>query len=416
MITAIENLLNSKDYDIRKSHNGRWIDQKCTADMINIIADCIDNFVDKDKNLEFTIKDIWNSEYVKENVASIFGKPSTDNSSAKNEYDKFFSQPIKLLANAGILKEFRKGSNANSYKITNREILDFIALRESNALNFLILYIEKVLKDSELYSLFDEFFNKQDKDSFKDLKDNFIDFTQKNTAIKREFEPKRIFTKVLNPLAYKRKKYGTHKGNLSKKIITLDEIRYNRPNFRDFDKDKSMARKDFSKPEPIQKYHVNKAKNDVKKYNKKWNNSLSEIKSENENNIEATQMHHIFPISDFPILSDYIENIIAITPNQHFSMAHPSNSTKYIDKNFQYICLLAKTNTIIQDLQEHLGFETYSFENYIIVLNTGLKTNEFDSIPELDFKALIDKIDYFYDDFDGSKYGDLLDQNKQGQK
>nr|WP_321428088.1 hypothetical protein [uncultured Campylobacter sp.] len=90
MITAIENLLNSKDYDIRKSHNGRWIDQKCTADMINIIADCIDNFVDKDKNLEFTIKDIWNSEYVKENVASIFGKPRTDNSSAKNEYDKFF--------------------------------------------------------------------------------------------------------------------------------------------------------------------------------------------------------------------------------------------------------------------------------------------------------------------------------------
>ena len=80
-------------------------------------------------------------------------------------------------------------------------------------------------------------------------------------------------------------------------------------------------------------------------------------------------MHHIFPSSDFPILSDYIENIIAITPNQHFSMAHPSNSTKYIDKNFQYICLLAKTNTIIQDLQEHLGFETYSFENYIIVLN-----------------------------------------------
>ena len=63
-----------------------------------------------------------------------------------------------------------------------------------------------------------------------------------------------------------------------------------------------------------------------------------------------------------------------------------------------------------------MGFETYSFENYIIVLNTGLKTNEFDSIPELDFKALIDKIDYFYDDFDGSKYGDLLDQNKQGQK
>lgn len=29
---AIIDFCNQYDYDIRKSHNGRWIDQKCAAD------------------------------------------------------------------------------------------------------------------------------------------------------------------------------------------------------------------------------------------------------------------------------------------------------------------------------------------------------------------------------------------------
>ena len=29
------------DYDIRKTGNARWIDQKCTPDVLCIIADCI---------------------------------------------------------------------------------------------------------------------------------------------------------------------------------------------------------------------------------------------------------------------------------------------------------------------------------------------------------------------------------------
>ena len=33
------------NYDIRKSHNARWIDQKCTPDVLCIIADCILEFV-----------------------------------------------------------------------------------------------------------------------------------------------------------------------------------------------------------------------------------------------------------------------------------------------------------------------------------------------------------------------------------
>lgn len=31
---TIQKFLNNHDYDIRKTHNGRWIDQKCTMDVV----------------------------------------------------------------------------------------------------------------------------------------------------------------------------------------------------------------------------------------------------------------------------------------------------------------------------------------------------------------------------------------------
>ena len=131
----------------------------------------------------------------------------------------------------------------------------------------------------------------------------------------------------------------------------------------------------------------------VRRYNDKYNNGLSGVIQENES-VNATQIHHIFPSADFPQISDFLENLIALTPNQHFSKAHPNNNTNYIDKDFQYICLLAKTNTIRNDLTG-----TYSFNNYQYVLNYGLCTNEFSKINDLDYSALIEKIDYFYSNF-----------------
>ena len=31
------------------------------------------------------------------------------------------------------------------------------------------------------------------------------------------------------------------------------------------------------------------------------------------------QMHHIFPASDYPAIADYLENLIALTPTQHYT-------------------------------------------------------------------------------------------------
>ena len=31
-------------------------------------------------------------------------------------------------------------------------------------------------------------------------------------------------------------------------------------------------------------------------------------------------MHHIFPANEFPSIADYLENLIALTPTQHFTL------------------------------------------------------------------------------------------------
>ena len=408
----IINFLNAYDYDIRKTQNARWIDQKFTCDVLSIVADCILEFTNYDTNTEFTIRDIWDSPYTRENVRAIFAKPDTTSPYANNEYDKFFSQPINLLAYSGILQLLYKKGNTNIFKINNLELLEFIMIRDANALTFLILYIQKVLQDSGIYYVFENFFNAQNRESFKLLKDTFVNFIIQNTFIDGSVECGRIFTKILNPLAFNLRKQGTRKGHLSNTIITFDELKYNRINWRDeFNgKDKLITRQEYEQTtfalQANAHYNVQKAKKIVRRYNDNFNNGLSEIKQASEQ-VKATQIHHIFSASEFPQISDFIENLIALTPNQHFSMAHPNNQTAYIDKDFQYICLLAKTTTIMQDLQG-----IHSFENYKFVLHIGLDTNEFDLIGNLDFATLIAKIDIFYSDFNVEKYGDLVHSSK----
>ena len=72
------------------------------------------------------------------------------------EYDKYFGQPIKLLDAAGVIKGKREG-RGYVYSVINYAILEYISFRERNSLNFLCMYIEKVLRDSGIYKMF-EFF------------------------------------------------------------------------------------------------------------------------------------------------------------------------------------------------------------------------------------------------------------------
>ena len=179
---AIIDFCNQYDYDIRKSGNGRWIDQKCAADVVTVIADCVYNYAREDDDGIFTTVDIWHYKYAVENVEAIFKKPGVESEAAKNEYDKFFQQPMEMLANARVLTKTKQG-NRNLYQVNNFEVLEYIALRERNALFFLKTYIEKVLKDSGIYTAFDAFFKNPTKDTYKDVKEIFSNFTIQYTKI-----------------------------------------------------------------------------------------------------------------------------------------------------------------------------------------------------------------------------------------
>lgn len=100
--TMIQRFLDEHDYDIRKTHNGRWIDQKCTMDVLCLVSDCIVEYTSDKVDKTFTVNDIWYSDYTTENVRQIFSKPDPTQK-ASNEYDKYFGQPIKLLDAAGVI-------------------------------------------------------------------------------------------------------------------------------------------------------------------------------------------------------------------------------------------------------------------------------------------------------------------------
>lgn len=94
-------------------------------------------------------------------------------------------------------------------------------------------------------------------------------------------------------------------------------------------------------------------------------------------------------------------------------MAHSNNKTQYVDKDFQYICLIAKSTKIYLDLTSEKEDKFYDFEDYKFVLNTGLETKDFSSINYLDFASIIDKIDYCYiDNISNNKYYKLINNNK----
>ena len=59
----IKKFMAHYNYDIRITHNARWIDQKCTPDVITIIADCILAFAEENSiDCVFSSMDIfWTS-------------------------------------------------------------------------------------------------------------------------------------------------------------------------------------------------------------------------------------------------------------------------------------------------------------------------------------------------------------------
>lgn len=389
----LEQFLNAHNYDIRKTHNGRWIDQKCTMDELCFVADCVVVYLQEDGKQPFQSPDIWHTDYAIENVQKLFCKPDPTDKTTMDEYNKFFRQPLKMLAAAGVLREDGKKNNTIQFCVENEAILDYLSLRERNCFDFLCSYIRKTLQDSGLWDAFESFFDEQTKEQYQNVKETFRRFCWDYTPINNNAEPNRIFAKVLNPLAVLYRKKGTLGGALSKKIITLEDIKYNRTNFRDKDKNKNVSRQHALLADKVQEdiydYNVEKAKRRLRKFNDTFNNGCSEVTDAMSIGQKATHMHHIFPKNEFPIIADYVENLIALTSGQHLQKAHPAGRTQVIDKDYQYLCLLNKTESIRRNLLENFGEPLYDFFFFMFVLDTGLGTDYFKTLRENDFVQVV---------------------------
>ena len=302
------------------------------------IADCVLQYTKDKPGNTFSSVDVWRDNYAVENVLAIFKKPSPDARMARNEYDKFFQQPLEMLSYAGVLEKI-KVSGRNFYAVRDENMLAFIALRERNALLFMTAYIEKVLADSRLWNAFERFFVRQTKEEYHTLKSKYSSFIMANTPINGEVECNRIFIKVLNPLAYHRNTRGTERGHLSKDKVTFDMLMYNRDNFRDLysEKPKGVTRQEHEpvrqvtvSQEAYYRYVSNKAKRIVKDFNLQFRHGLTEYDRAKYGGESATHIHHIFPAADFPAISFYFENLIALTPTQHLNHAHILGTTTLI--------------------------------------------------------------------------------------
>ena len=221
----------------------------------------------------------------------------------------------------------------------------------------------------------------------------------------------RIIPKIINLLAYKKRKKGRIDGTVSLDVIQREDICYNRKNKVDIyrNKPKNVKRQDHVyQPvdvDAVQEYEINVAKRRIKMYNRLHNHSLTEtcldiVSSVNgietaiermESTAVGRHVHHIFPKSEFPSIASVYENLIAITSKQHLEYAHPEGRTNRISRPYQHYLLLCKIKRIREDTD---GF--YSFDRLINVLNTGFGTDVFSGFTENDYDQIFEQINEFY--------------------
>jgi 5-methylcytosine-specific restriction endonuclease McrA len=379
MRNEINEFLSQFDFDVRKTKNARFVDQKCTPDIVCFMADCVLNMVATKPT--FVIKDIWETQYFIQNCRVIFNKPWANDKKAYSEYNKVLSQPLKLLAYARVLN-VEKIKGTLTFSVNNEDLLDFISRKDRNAYNFLYCYFSRVLEDSGFLKHIETYkvdYIKGLSEARDVVYEKYFRFISGNTPTRSKLDIRRMFHKIINVFAVE---YNIP-GSSGKFSATYSEMMYNKKNWRDLDKEKSVTRQeayseeDEEKQEVINAYYIQKAITLVRKTHKE-----SEVKDQWGNG-EATQVHHIFSRSEFPELAHYVENLILLTATQHNTKAHPSNKTQQINKDYQLTCLLAKSDSIENSINK--GEFVYRKESFIYVINTGLTENlEY----EFDFKII----------------------------
>ena len=390
MRDVIYSHLDNYDFDIRKSKYARFSDQKCTPDIVSFVADCIMNII-SEKPL-FTLYDIWESQYFIRHTRVIFSKPWGNDVRARNEYDKLLAQPINLLKYAHIIKEVGIQNRRTLLAVDNEQLLDYISRRDSNAYEFLFCYFTKVLYDSDFLKHIEEYRKNcwgNVRVAREELYGRFHRLIDGNTPTHSILDTKRIFHKIINIFACE---YGIP-GSSGEQCMVYTDLMYNRPNARDFGKAKNMSRQEaveksieLDRLNEISTYYIQKAIRTIKKIEDR-----SEVKDAYAKG-DATQVHHIFPKHQHPQLAGTLENLILLTPTQHFTKAHPNNNTQIIDVSYQKVCLLSKVDSVEESIRL-CGEQFYRKASLVDVVNQGLNM---DLSTKVSYVELKNAINYQY--------------------
>ncbi len=349
---------------------GIHYEQKITPDLIWCISHVILNLTKNDAEKIFTDTDIRESDIFNALMRDYFSKAPQEN--AENEYNKVSSYQLGLLSFAGILEQIP--GNPKKYKINKIEILEYIAINDFNASEFLCGYTEKFIIDNGLSQVFENYKQNPNQDNYQRIKEAYWNWAKTNTAIRGDDRKHtyRVFNKMFNVFCYHNRLPGEDRANIISGPCPYSFLIYNRKNFRDRDMPVGMTRQEYHEQilldidsEGVVEVLLQKAKNVIKA---KYNND-SEIKDPSFGYAVGRNIHihHILPRNSYPQFSLAKENLISLTTDQHLSFAHKT-STASIDHDFQIICLKTKLEEIKDSIRNNDNF--YSLEEFIKMLNT----------------------------------------------
>ncbi|MFC9441763.1 MULTISPECIES: hypothetical protein [Brevibacterium] len=369
MDSVIEDVFKDRVLDLRKNPNTRFIDQKSTPDLLSLTSALIVELFDEGD--EFSHPEFQRRPEVERALAVELKKPPA--SVTPGENNKLFMHSLKLLSHAGILEETKRNST-NYYRVSNINALRKLANDERQSLNFIIKYVTEVFKQTNALWMFEEFRDsRQDADAYATLKSRFISFARNHMGAglkgaDTDTEARRILPKILNPLAIEWNMNGSIAGKVSKANISVMDLRYSRVNARDR---KLLRSAETSRQQKKAERYSSLAERRSSRVTdaKKLVRARHQDRSEISGLMPATQVHHIFPASQFPLLASVLENLILLTPDEHNVKAHPLNNTGKVDVTYQRQLLFAKLDSIEESIVR--GDNFYSIERFAKVVEMG---------------------------------------------
>jgi len=353
---------------------GIHYEQKITPDLLWCVAHVVLDLTKENPDKIFTDNDVRESPVFDSIMRDYFSKAPQEN--AENEYNKVSSYQLGVFAFSGIIEQI--SARPKKYKVNNQEALSYIAVNDFNASKFLGEYTEKFIQDNGLNTVFENYRRDPNQDNYLRAKEAYWNWAQTNTAI-RGSDPRhtyRVFNKIFNVFCYKNHLPGEDASNITIGPCPYSFLIYNRTNFRDKDIPSGTTRHQYQEEvlsEIEQGGVVETLLQKVKDAVRVRHGNDSEIKDAALGYMpnSGVHVHHILPRHSYPQFSLSKENLISLTPGQHFSFAHIESNTRTTNTDFQIICLKKKFEHIKEFLRAGDGF--YDLKEFIKIINVCLR-------------------------------------------